>query len=397
MLATGMSATLLFVHGTGVRSERFVKLLDVLACGVVEYGLELEVRGCFWGDAEGAKLHAGGDSIPTYADTGGAPPTDEEVWRAIWTLLYTDPWYELRLLRHAPTGGQLPPGQASPPQALIAQVVAFQPSEVLRSRLEKTSLWASFCNGCDALRVAPELAQAAATAQGDALEHRQAIARALIAYAVVAAEADGLPPVAGHARDVIAATVADELGGYGLGVAAFLKQQVAGLAARTATRKLTGDRGAITDATSPTAGDILRFLSRGEGLRKLLRARIDDCARVGPVHLLGHSLGGIMCVDVLARGAHGGVERLITVGSQAPFLYEIDALPALRYGDPLPDHFPPWTNVYDRRDILSYVGAGVFAGRVTDVEVDNGDAFPTAHSSYWTNPDLWTAIRMAVA
>lgn len=83
---------------------------------------------------------------------------------------------------------------------------------------------------------------------------------------------------------------------------------------------------------------------------------------------------------------------LVTFGSQAPFLYEINALHSLQYGEPLPAHFPDWLNIYDLRDFLSYVGAGVFPKKVQDVLVDNKQPFPRSHSSYWTNPATWRAV-----
>jgi hypothetical protein len=95
---------------------------------------------------------------------------------------------------------------------------------------------------------------------------------------------------------------------------------------------------------------------------------------------------------LLVREQFANVAGLITIGSQSPFLYEIGAFPALGHPDPLPAHFPPWLNVYDRRDVLSYVGSGVFGDGVRDVEVDNGQPFPQSHSAYWTNPAVWTAV-----
>ena len=86
------------------------------------------------------------------------------------------------------------------------------------------------------------------------------------------------------------------------------------------------------------------------------------------------------------------VALLVTVGSQAPFLYEINALHSLRYGQPLPPHFPPWLNIYDLRDLLSYIGAGVFPNRTQDVLVDNRQPFPHSHSAYWTNDATWNAL-----
>jgi pimeloyl-ACP methyl ester carboxylesterase len=122
------------------------------------------------------------------------------------------------------------------------------------------------------------------------------------------------------------------------------------------------------------------------------------------VVLLGHSLGGVVCFDLLASGVlldgaatgpggrPGQVEGLVTVGSQAPLLYELDALPSRPYGSGLPGGFPHWVNVYDRRDLLSYLAAGVFGPGVTDVEVDNRQPVSAAHSAYWTNDRFYAAL-----
>ena len=108
--------------------------------------------------------------------------------------------------------------------------------------------------------------------------------------------------------------------------------------------------------------------------------------------LLTHSLGGIAAVDLLAAQSLPSVRLLVTVGSQAPFLYEIGALWSLAHSDPLPAHVPAWLNIYDPRDLLSYVGAPLFPGRIEDVEVNNRQPFPQSHSAYWANPKVWDAI-----
>lgn len=82
----------------------------------------------------------------------------------------------------------------------------------------------------------------------------------------------------------------------------------------------------------------------------------------------------------------------MTVGSQAPFLYESGSLPTLEHPAPLPPHVPDWLNLYDRRDLLSYLGEGLFPGRVTDTPVDSRQPFPAAHSAYWTNPAVFRHI-----
>lgn len=391
-----MGATLLFVHGTGLRASGYAATLERITERAAHHCAGLEVRGCFWGEAEGARLLSGGKSIPGYETSGGRPPTEADRTLAVWSMLYTDPWYELRLLRHMPAGGPIGFGQVPPSVKLRRDVEEFTPSAELGSELEAASLAVRFNSALAALRSAPEFDQAAATAPPDSLEHRRAIGRALIAHALLAAEDDGEPPIDGGTRDALVERITDELHGYGLGVGDFLLRPFKGIAARTATRKLTGDRGALSDAAAPMAGDILRFLAHGDGVRAFIREAIADHAP-GPVYVLGHSLGGIMSVDLLVRQPVPEVAGLVTVGSQAPFLYEIGALPGLSHPNPLPGFFPPWLNVYDRRDILSYVGAGVLGGGVRDVSVDNGQPFPQSHSAYWTNPALWDAVAEAVA
>lgn len=387
-----LPATLLFVHGTGVRAEGYTATLRQIEQRAVRYELPVTVCGCFWGEAEGAHLAAGGRSIPDYAGTGGGEPTEDEKLVALWSVLYTDPWYELRLLRHAPTAGAPRFGEEPPAERLRRAVREFAPSAELEQELAAAGLTARFNDALGAIRAAAEFEQALLGAPPDALDHRRAIARALLAYALVEAEDAGEPAPSGAVRDALVLRLTDELHGHGMGVSDFLLRPVAGIAKRVATKRLTRKRGSITDAAAPASGDILRFLANGDGVRRYLRAAVADVATAGPVYLLAHSLGGIMCVDLLIREAIPGVAGLITIGSQAPFLYEIGALPGLTHPTPLPEHFPPWLNVYDPRDLLAYVGAGVWGGRVSDVKVDNGQPFPQSHSAYWSNEAVWSAI-----
>src|SRR5262249_48088876 len=97
------------------------------------------------------------------------------------------------------------------------------------------------------------------------------------------------------------------------------------------------------------------------------------------------------------------VKMLITVGSQAPFLYELNCLVSMSYDanaardERLPIHFPKhWLNFYDQRDILSYVGAKLFGNRIIDIEMHNGQPFPDSHSAYWDNNALYSTIKVAI-
>ncbi len=119
------------------------------------------------------------------------------------------------------------------------------------------------------------------------------------------------------------------------------------------------------------------------------------------VVVLGHSLGGIMMVDLLSRPRGAGplpVAKLITVGSQAPVLFKFDALGAMRLREALPTGTPfrPWLNIFDRNDFLSFCASrGAFPGvtdGIEDFEVELNVSFPEAHSAYFRQSSFFSKI-----
>jgi hypothetical protein len=192
-------------------------------------------------------------------------------------------------------------------------------------------------------------------------------------------------------RDALAAAIAEDLGGSERALIGTILRQIGGLARRTGISSLLEQkRGAITDSTYPAAADILLYQLRGDDIRKYIRGVLEDSG--DSVAILAHSLGGVACVDILQENPVPGVKLLITVGSQAPFFYEIGALPKVPYPDALRDDFPAWLNIYDPQDLLSYVGHDVFPGRVEDVAVNNRLTFPWSHTSYFDNPATWKIV-----
>src|SRR5689334_14655540 len=123
-----MATTVLFVHGTGVRADGYQRTLRAIQRQVDLRGWPVEVPGCFWGEAEGAQLRAEGASIPGFKETGGEEPSEADQVLALWTILYTDPWYELRLLRYRPPPPPPPFVQTPPPVLLLRTVEEFTPS-----------------------------------------------------------------------------------------------------------------------------------------------------------------------------------------------------------------------------------------------------------------------------
>jgi pimeloyl-ACP methyl ester carboxylesterase len=153
-------------------------------------------------------------------------------------------------------------------------------------------------------------------------------------------------------------------------------------------------RKTVADALSLRVGDVLLYQARGEEIRAHIKRTIGALSE--PVVLLAHSLGGVACVDLLAREANLKVAALVTVGSQASFLYEIGALWSSTWGGSI-SPMPPWLNVYDKNDLLSFLAAPVFPNRVTDIEISSHQPFPLSHSAYWTNPKMWREFTVFVA
>ena len=397
--------SVLFVHGTGVRKESYGRsfgrvseeLGKVLTVSMVE---------CYWGHL-GSDLHAGGGSIPNYDKTralAGEPgDADVDYTVELWGVLYEDPLYELRMLALRPAGAvERPPGREAPGEKLARLGRNFSVTDDLRSQLARGEIAHVFAAARDAVTASAAYEAALEAAPASLAEDRAAIARAIIAESIRrasetnASENNGAIPTAAvdrPLRDAIEASIVNALGGTERSIGGWVKQQSLGLVARLSSPYFVRRRGAITDSTTPAAGDILLYQARGDEIGGFIR----DCivATPRPRVVVAHSLGGIACVDLL-MAEDLDVRLLVTIGSQAPFLYEIGALRSRKYGEPLPPHFPKWLNIYDHRDFLSYVGAKLFPGRVTDVRVDNKQPFPMSHSAYWANPEVWQAVAGAL-
>jgi hypothetical protein len=398
--------TVVLIHGTGVRHPGLSTLVGRVAAGLTQVRDGVRLVPYDWGGPHGAVLAAGGLSLPPeggtdrgIGDAPSAPPfaADENADVADWAALYADPDTELALAAAAVgEAAERPPGSALPEQRLQEALGALAAlgGEVVGKRgtgaTDAVRAWTpQVADAAAELRGHPLLVPAAEVLDPDALA--TVVARSLVARTVVAALASGDPLVPdGPVRDALVDRIAQYLGaaprGTERGVRAWLFARAGHLASRAVVRR----RHALTQAAHPAAGDVLRYLSRGEPVRTGLRALVAELEP--PVTLLGHSLGGIIALDTLITTPLPQVRLLVTVGSQGPFLYESGSLPSLVHPEPLPPHVPDWLNLYDPRDLLGYLGAGLFPGRVTDVVVDSRQPFPAAHSAYWTNPDVYRLI-----
>ncbi|MGW4897415.1 hypothetical protein ACWEQL_34960 [Kitasatospora sp. NPDC004240] len=415
----------LFVHGTGVRREGFDPLFALVAEELGARFPDAEVAPCYWGDEYGAALGAGGASIPGFpglpAQAGPTGPTGPTgPWSPVaeehddWTLLLADPLCELRVLAELTTEdyGFGFPG-APHPGALATELLsglAADPATAatgaggarLAELLDATGLTPHLPGALRQVDGAEEFARACEQAFDPVAgaELTAATARALVAQLLADAGPGAL--CTGDERDRLVELFADLFGGTARGPAGRAAAVLGRLGMRVGgQRLLDAKRGTLTVGATPALGDILRYQARGGALRAFLAERIT--AAPGPTVVIGHSLGGIALVDCLALAAADGaplpgLDLLVTVGSQAPFLHELGALNGLEPGAALPPGFPDWLNLYDPRDLLGYRAGPVFPGdpRVTDREVSSRQPFPHCHSAYFKLPAVYDAIAAAV-
>jgi hypothetical protein len=396
--------SLLFVHGINVRHEDFAKTVDVLTSQCANHLPLAKIHACAWGDEFGASLRLGGRTIPTYDSTkDGLSAVPEIESAALWATLYDDPLFELRLL----PGGVGPAGTAfiAPPSAVamaddwLAAYRALEDDPPILAQLEGMGLDAYWAGALNWLRVADELRHSLVRFSHTSAQLPGVVARALVAQLIRSATADGYPCPQGRERDQLVTALEDALGGGAKGILSWIGKPFVGLSKALANRYMRRNRGSLTDLACPVIGDVIVYQGRGKPIRDHIAASLR--ALPEPAIVLAHSLGGVAVVDTLLLdpGLRPHVRHLVTVGSQAGFFYEINGLVGLPYGVDagLPADFPPWLNVYDKADMLSYLAAPAFgAGRVMDVEVASGQPFPQSHSAYWTGPALWQHLRKLV-
>lgn len=389
-----MKRSIVFVHGTGVREDSYNSTFATVRTELHRIQPGWEVRGCLWGPSQGARFIPGDTPIPGYADSGGGrQAVERDASIAEWSVLYDDPGYELRLLglRPAPKRGVV--RGVPPTKGFLITVQEYRPSSELLDRLDRHGLRADFTTALSSVADSPELRDAGNTVDQNGYEHRHAVAKAVVAATLAAAQARGANALAGPARDALLAALSTELSGGSRALTGKVGQAVKTSALRAATRWTVGRRGALSDSALPMVGDILRYQARGDGIRQLIRRTVENTPG-DKITLLAHSLGGVACVDLLAMERLDRVDQLITVGSQAALLYACGALTGLEHPESLPVHFSAaWLNIHDPWDLLSYTAAEVFKDRVYEVEVSNGQPFPQAHSAYWSNTEVWSAVR----
>jgi hypothetical protein len=385
-----MSAgTIVFVHGTGVRLKGYVRSFANAEHHAGAVGITAPFAECVWGDALGIEFE--GLSLPD-------PPSEkklreEEEDFARWSFLFADPLFEMDKLTirdpKQPAQAKLPPGKKAPWEELWIDIGKYKPSEDLRLLLRRGGLESFWPQAWSDITTSSEISKLAFERSAHQIaEATNGLARALVADLHVLATAAGSPGPNRALRQKLLDRLLADWGQQKYAVGTYL----AGLFKRTASRLLRRHRNELCEAISLPVGDIFLYLARGDEIRTYIRNKIVQSAP--PVSVIAHSLGGIACVDLLASDQAPKVARLVTVGSQSPLMYEIDALPSLKRPARLPAKFPPWLNIYDRNDFLSFAASKLFP-EAEDFDAESGQPFPDSHSAYFSSDRVWEKIKSA--
>jgi hypothetical protein len=401
--------TVIFVHGIGGRIYNYLETFETIEKEIKNLREDIIVHPCLWGDDLGAKyriVSGGSVSTPEYDQTREEEDLNNSL---LWEKLYKDPFYEIRFLSLKKAGITKPPrvGELSPFQQIdssLKNLVESTNEDLRRLKLISGIADDIFQQAHKAITTSDFYKEQLKLNASEPLdEYYETLSRFFVAEAIYLLEQQARsasirwnPKLRDDIMDCICKELTRGVQRRALVTDWLKKQALWGLQSMF----LDTNRGSLTDFVSPYAGDILVYQANGKRIRQFIKEEIEKEEIIPPVVLLAHSLGGIACVDLLVEQNLPKVELLVTVGSQAPFLYEIGALQSLLPDDkdelpPLPEHFfseDKWLNIYDPKDILSYYASGAFPGRVTDKKVNNMQHFPQAHNAYWSNSDMWDEI-----
>ncbi|HEV2067229.1 MAG TPA: hypothetical protein VGR08_10350 [Thermomicrobiales bacterium] len=407
-----MAGTLFFVHGTGVRQEGYGRALELVEAGLLANGLgDLSVVGCQWGDTIGDQFDADWRELvrrtlpPETTPTSGAEvaATDAELETSSWEQLLRDPLMELRLVLLASPPPVAPaPGDDSSLTRDVADVVAEiarRPPSVEGSGLTRDELAA-------AARTIVASDELTTDGYGSVPATNRGIIR-IVAQAVVALalarhrfDAPGTEPraaVDSAMRDDVVAAIERMLvpgeeppsvvGGFEGRIRRFVQNRGT---AFVRERRLQ----LMQEYAAPFLADVAFYLRHGETFREYVLAQLGEVEP--PVVAVGHSLGGVILVDLLSQDDKARIELLVTAGTQAPLLYALRALEHLTPDDPAATPFTPWLNVYNPNDFLSFCAEPLFPALpgIIDERIEpRGIPFPAAHSAYWMENRLYERIQ----
>ena len=185
-------------------------------------------------------------------------------------------------------------------------------------------LWSLWHRAWSAVRETEAARAAFEASVGELPEACRALARCAVAQLHVEAVTNNIGGPSAHLREKLVERLLLDWGQQVHGIADFFL----GLIQRSGTRFIRNRRELVHETATFAIGDVLLYQAKGDAVRSFIRAKIETATP--PVTLIGHSLGGIACVDLLALPHPPAVANLVTVGSQSSFFNEIGALQALK-------------------------------------------------------------------
>jgi len=389
--------SLIVVHGTGVRQAAYDETF-----AVVEAKLHLARPGlaavpCYWGDL-GANLPKDPLCLPRDIDRGvGAARSEVSV--NDWAVLYESPYAELAMFPISSDGRG-----RSEIRELADQIRLAGPDPAFTASLQELGKLDAWRAARDVIVAHPDFLNVVQRAGADSTSFRATVARGIVAQLTKDALASGRLVPDDELRDTWVARSTElfrppsepeaALGTRGLseirqGLTGMLGWGGQWLAAGFAERK----RMAEAESIAPVVGDIVLYQSpRGDLIRQELVKALRNAAK--PRYVLAHSLGSVAAVDTAVLHDDLEIEHLFTIGSPAPVFYELNALVSLTRDQPLPKHFPKWTNIYDPKDLISYIAHRTFHydDRVADQRHESGQPLLAAHSAYWASHRSWAFL-----
>ena len=181
----------------------------------------------------------------------------------------------------------------------------------------------------------------------------------------------------------------------------------------TVTMLVSHLRSNIMQVATSYVGDVMTYLARAAALRQFVHNTVIEACRQRPdepLVIIAHSLGGVIAYDYAADPAFADrppINLLVTIGSQVALFAEyglvqgavtpVEAGPRAHrpiYKEPhLCDR---WLNFYDPADFLSFPIGRMFPGAAEGDQICSaGKPFPTSHSAYWENNQLYEVIAAA--
>ena len=132
-------------------------------------------------------------------------------------------------------------------------------------------------------------------------------------------------------------------------------------------------------------------------VRERVVASIDTDTRV----LIGHSLGSIVCYELLCAHPEWNIDVFVSLGSplgiQTLIYDRLEPLPQNKQGQ-WPGSIKRWVNIADKNDVVALEKSlePLFKGSIEDYLVDNGGDFHNA-SHYLTAVETGEAIKLGLS